>query len=191
MERVFVPALIGNPDVANELSIDYEMGYRSTITKNISVDLAAYYDSYSHLTTTEPGTPFFESQPAPAHIVIPIIYENLMHGETHGIEGFGSWKIADRLTLSPGLRIRANSHASGRRQPGHHFRRRRRGKQSGQFRSVPFAPGPSSRSCVGYELRILSDASRIQSCRLTPDWIPGSPGKRERGFRSASLDRIC
>ncbi len=99
---VIVPALIGSPGVANELSIDYEMGYRSTITKNISADLAAYYDRYSHLNTTEPGTPFFESQPTPAHVVIPTSYENLMHGETHGIEGFGSWKIADRLTLSPG-----------------------------------------------------------------------------------------
>lgn len=46
--------------------------------------------------------PFFESQAVPAHIVIPVMNENLMFGETHGMEGFANWKIADRLTLSPG-----------------------------------------------------------------------------------------
>jgi len=97
-----VPALIDRPVVANELSVDYEAGYRSTITKSISADLAAYYDHYSRLNTTEPGTPFFETEPTPAHIVIPTSYENLMHGETYGIEAFGTWKIKDRLTLSPG-----------------------------------------------------------------------------------------
>ncbi len=48
-----VPALIDHPDVANELSVDYEAGYRSTITTNFSVDLAAYYDRYSRLNTTK------------------------------------------------------------------------------------------------------------------------------------------
>ena len=48
------------------------------------------------------GAPFFESQPAPAHIVLPTIYQNLMHGEAHGIEAFGNWNVLDRWTLSPG-----------------------------------------------------------------------------------------
>ena len=99
---LFVPARIGNPDVGDEVSIDYEAGYRTTVAKNVSLDLAAYYDQHSHLYTTEPGTRFFESQPAPPHTVIPTTYENLMYGETHGIEGFANWKLADRLTLSPG-----------------------------------------------------------------------------------------
>lgn len=97
-----VPALIDSPAIADELSVDYEAGYRSTLSKEVSVDLAAYYDRYSRLDTQEPGAPFFETEPTPAHTVIPISYENLMHGETHGIEGFATWKIADRLILSPG-----------------------------------------------------------------------------------------
>jgi len=99
---LFVPALIDRPDVANELSIDYEIGYRTTVAKEFSIDLAAYYDTYSGLATEEPQAPVFDSQPSPAHVLLPLTYGNLMHGETHGIEGFATWKIGDRLTLSPG-----------------------------------------------------------------------------------------
>ncbi len=55
---LFLPALIGNPDVGNELSVDYEMGYRSTLAANLSLDLAAYYDRYSHMISTNPVCPF-------------------------------------------------------------------------------------------------------------------------------------
>ncbi len=77
---LFIPALIGNPHVENGLSVDYEMGYRSTVSKSLSLDFTAYFDQYSHLDSSEPGIPFFENQPAPAHIVLPTIDENLMHG---------------------------------------------------------------------------------------------------------------
>ena len=46
--------------------------------------------------------PFFEPTPLPAHEVQPFMYENLMFGETHGIELTGNWKVSDRWTLSPG-----------------------------------------------------------------------------------------
>jgi len=99
---LFIPALVGNPNSGGEASVDYEAGYRSTVAKNLSLDLAAYYDHYSHLDTTEPSTPFFENQPSPPHIVLPVMTENLMAGEAHGIEAFANWKLAGRLTVSPG-----------------------------------------------------------------------------------------
>jgi iron complex outermembrane receptor protein len=95
-------ALVGNPQFGNEGLNAYEAGYRSTLLHNVSIDLATYYSRYDHQQTTEPATPFFENSPAPLHLVLPITYRNLMHGETHGFEIAANWKVTDRWTLSPG-----------------------------------------------------------------------------------------
>jgi iron complex outermembrane recepter protein len=95
-------ALVGNPHVQDEELTAYEMGYRTTVVEHLSVDLAAYYDDYDHQETTEPATPFFETSPAPPHLVLPVTYENLMQGEAYGFEIALNWKVDDRWTLSPG-----------------------------------------------------------------------------------------
>ena len=46
--------------------IAYELGYRTAVSNRLSIDFAAYYNDYDNLQTTEPGTPFAESTPAPA-----------------------------------------------------------------------------------------------------------------------------
>jgi len=97
-----VLAFLGNPHIGDESLIAYELGYRREIANRLSVDFAAYYNAYHHLETVEPTAPFFESTPAPPHLVIPETYENLMGGETHGIEAAANWKVTHRWTLSPG-----------------------------------------------------------------------------------------
>jgi iron complex outermembrane receptor protein len=95
-------ALVGNPHFNDEGLTDYEVGYRTALWKHLSIDLAAYYGNYSHQETVEPATAFFETTPAPAHLVLPVTYENLMHGEAHGFEASVNWKPTGRWTLSPG-----------------------------------------------------------------------------------------
>jgi iron complex outermembrane recepter protein len=97
-----VAALLGNPHFEDEVLTAYEVGYRTTVVEHLSIDLAAYYNDYSHQKTTEPATPFFESSPAPPHLVLPLTYENLMHGEAHGFEMAVNWKATRRWTMSPG-----------------------------------------------------------------------------------------
>ena len=92
----------GNPHFKDENLIAYEVGYRTTVSPRLFLDFTAFFNSYSHQETTEPGTPFLESTPLPVHIVQPFTYENLMHGEGHGLEVFTNWKVASRWTLSPG-----------------------------------------------------------------------------------------
>jgi iron complex outermembrane recepter protein len=94
--------LIGNPHFQNEGLIAYEAGYRTTVRKQLSIDLAAYYNDYSNQETTEPAAPFFENTPPPPHLVLPLTHENLMHGETQGIEVAANWQPIHRWTLSPG-----------------------------------------------------------------------------------------
>ncbi|HXM63539.1 MAG TPA: TonB-dependent receptor [Terriglobales bacterium] len=94
--------LVGNPHFDDEALTAYETGYRTALLEHLSLDLAAYYSDYTHQETTEPATPFFEDTPAPPHLVLPVTYENLMHGEAHGIEMAVNWRATDRWTLSPG-----------------------------------------------------------------------------------------
>ncbi len=93
---------IGNPNVKNEDLIAYEAGYRMTVLKQLSIDFTAYYNNYSNQKTTEPLTPFIENTPPPPHLIAPVTYENLMHGEAHGIEVAVNWQATHRWTLSPG-----------------------------------------------------------------------------------------
>lgn len=94
--------LVGNPKLADERSTIYELGSRITLSDRLSVDLAAYYTDWDNQETSEPVAPFFEAVPAPPHLVLAQENENLMYGETHGLEAFAKWKISSLLTLSPG-----------------------------------------------------------------------------------------
>lgn len=100
-----VPALagqVGNPHFDDEGLMAYEAGYRTTVLEHLSLDVAAYYGDYDHQQTSEPAPPFFEASPAPSHLFVPFIYENLMHGEAHGFEISMNWKATEHWTLSPG-----------------------------------------------------------------------------------------
>jgi iron complex outermembrane recepter protein len=93
---------VGNPHFKNEDLTAYEAGTRITPLKSLSIDFAAFYGDYTHQGTVEPAPPVFETTPAPPHLFIPTIFENLMHGETQGLEIAANWKVSDRWTLSPG-----------------------------------------------------------------------------------------
>ena len=96
-----VVAVIGNPQ-GNEDLVAYEIGYRTQLSDTLSLDLTAFYNSYTDLISRELGNPFLELNPAPPHLVIPISSENLVFGESHGAEMAVNWKPASRWTLSPG-----------------------------------------------------------------------------------------
>ena len=93
----------GNPHLKDEDLIAYELGYRTTVSPRLFLDFAAFFNSYGHQKTIEPGMPFLETTPQPVHIVQPFTYKNLMHGEGHGLEVFANWKATNRWTLSPGF----------------------------------------------------------------------------------------
>jgi iron complex outermembrane recepter protein len=95
-------SVFGNPHLADEGMNAYEAGYRASLRKSFALDVAAYYDTYDHQETTEPAALFTENSPWPPHTVIPSVYENLMHGESHGAEAFATWSPSGRFTLAPG-----------------------------------------------------------------------------------------
>ena len=97
--------LQGNRRQTNENVLAYEVGYRSTVSERLSVDVAAYYNSYTDGLGVEPQPAIPETTPWPPHIIAPLILDNSMYGESHGVETFATWRVTDRWTLTPAYTI--------------------------------------------------------------------------------------
>ncbi len=95
-----VVRLSGNKGFEPEVVLGWEMGYRVQPSRRFSLDAAAFYNVYDRLLTQEPGAPFLETEPPPAHIVAPLTLKNLMKGETYGAEAAvnldlnANWRLA-------------------------------------------------------------------------------------------------
>ena len=92
----------GNPHVAPEEAVSYEAGYRAALSQHFLIDLAAYFTRYDDQNTAEPGAPYEVMTPLPAHLIFPLIYQNLEHGYSPGVEFYGTWKVTSRWSISPG-----------------------------------------------------------------------------------------
>ena len=56
-------SFIYSPDFTPEIVKDFEAGYRQQVSKTFSIDVAAFYDRYSHLRSALPENPVFEMFP--------------------------------------------------------------------------------------------------------------------------------
>jgi len=97
--------LFGNPRVKPEHILAYEAGFRSQPSARFSIDLAAFYNRYTNLVSSEPGQRVFVPSPTPAHFLIPIVFQNEMYGSTAGGEIAANMKLTNRWTLSPGYAL--------------------------------------------------------------------------------------
>jgi iron complex outermembrane recepter protein len=109
----------GDPNFRSEDLLAYDLGYRIQPTSRLSLDITTYYNSYTHLRTSEQGMPVFELDPAP-HVLVPITLENKPRGETYGVEFAANWNVTRWWRLSPGyswlregLRLDASSTDTG------------------------------------------------------------------------------
>jgi iron complex outermembrane receptor protein len=92
-------AYFGNHNFKSETVLSYEAGYRVQPNRKLTFDTALFYNFYDRLQTYEPGAPFFETDPQPAHVIIPLVFDNLMRGKTYGAE------TSVNLNITPGWRL--------------------------------------------------------------------------------------
>jgi iron complex outermembrane receptor protein len=94
-----IESVYGNKQFRSEDLLAYEVGYRVQASSKLSLDVAAFYNNYTHLRTAEPGTPFLEGNPIPTDVVVPFVAYNKMSGGTYGIEPYADWKVLPRWKL--------------------------------------------------------------------------------------------
>jgi iron complex outermembrane receptor protein len=98
-----VVELLGNPSSQAERLLDFEAGYRKQLTRRITVDLTGFRSYYHGVATTESAQPFFEFQPSPPHLVIPLVWDNRARAQSYGGEISANVQVHPHWRLSPGL----------------------------------------------------------------------------------------
>jgi iron complex outermembrane receptor protein len=93
-------ALMGNQNFESEVLRAFEVGYRGEVSHRLILDAAAFYNRYSNLMSLEPGSPAFETDPAPPHLLLPLRLVNRMTGDTYGVEVAAKWQVTDTWRLS-------------------------------------------------------------------------------------------
>ena len=92
-------AVYGDRSFESEDLLAYESGYRVNLGRTLSVDIAAFYNSYANLLSAEPAAPTVDMS-GPVHLVAPLVAANKMGGSTYGSELFGEWRPAPVLKMS-------------------------------------------------------------------------------------------
>ncbi len=94
-----VVALYGRENTRSEELLAYEGGYRYQSNRRFWLDLAGFYNDYDHLSTVEPGAPYFQAEPAPPRMVVPLYFGNEMRGASFGAEVSVSYLASDFWTV--------------------------------------------------------------------------------------------
>ena len=120
---VDVLSLFGSPSFDSEKLRAHELGYRFQPVKGIFLDLAAFYNVYHHLKSTQTLAPFYEPVPAPAHLVIPLTFANQGKANSYGLELAPAWSVTENWRLSASyswLRLPLESAGTGDRDSPQH-----------------------------------------------------------------------
>jgi iron complex outermembrane receptor protein len=112
--------LLGNPNIKAEQVRDYEIGYRSELSKKLSLDAATFLSFYRDLESMEPQA-MTMIPGLPTKFVVPLLYDNKSRGVTYGGEVFLNWEAMSRWRISPGyskLHATLRQHESSRGTAG-------------------------------------------------------------------------
>ncbi|HSS51754.1 MAG TPA: TonB-dependent receptor, partial [Thermoanaerobaculia bacterium] len=82
-----------NPKFRSEQLNGYELGYRGLAGPNFYIDVAGFYNHYGDLFSEDlAGLPFVETNPAPAHLLLPAQFGNGLVASTTGVEAAPMWR---------------------------------------------------------------------------------------------------
>ncbi len=92
--------LAGSPAFTSEAVVAYEMGYRAELGSRLSLSVSAYYNSYTDVRSTA-QTPTTPTYPFP----YPVIFQNGLKGDTHGLEVDANYQVLDWWQLHAGYNM--------------------------------------------------------------------------------------
>ncbi len=94
-------SLFGNPNAEAENLIAYELGYRIEATKQLSFDVAAFYNQYDKLLRFVTNSSYVQGPV----VVFPQTIENAGSAETYGGELSAQWRVTDSWRLLAGYSL--------------------------------------------------------------------------------------
>ena len=89
-------SMFGNRDVEARKLLAFELGTRSKLLDNLSIDLATFYNDYNDVYSLDQGEPYVGLFPTnnQTSIIVPIAFGNELSGSTTGAELVADWRIA-------------------------------------------------------------------------------------------------
>jgi iron complex outermembrane receptor protein len=94
---------IGGPNqgVDAEETVALELGHRWRVRGNLALDAAAFYNIHREMVgyVRQPGT-VVETTPAPSHLLAVSVPENILKGESYGLEASLTWEAAEVLRVA-------------------------------------------------------------------------------------------
>jgi iron complex outermembrane recepter protein len=94
-----VPTMVPQPDGEDERVLAYEAGYRIRPIERATIDVAAYWNEYSHLRTLELGPQGLEFAGGVPYVIMPLIQTGGGAGTGRGIEAMLWVQPASRWQL--------------------------------------------------------------------------------------------
>jgi iron complex outermembrane receptor protein len=88
--------LVPNPDFVAEKLTAYEVGYRLERSPLFLLSATTFFNHLQDTESTELLTPFVETTPLPARLILPVTFRNGLHGNSHGIELTGDLRPVPR-----------------------------------------------------------------------------------------------
>ena len=128
-----VSVAMGNLNFVSESLRAHEVGYRWEARSRFSIDIATFFNVYDKIQSFEPKEPRLVVEPPMVHLQVPIHFDNMVFGETFGLEATANWQLTSRWRVAagytwlnaefhkrPGSLDRATSEAEGD-SPRHQF----------------------------------------------------------------------
>ena len=121
-----VVVLTGNPDIEDSTALAFQGGYRAKLAETLAVSADGFYTRHKNVQTLDPGAAFVESDPAPPHVILPLIFQGALEGNTHGMELAATWQATQTLEAGRQLHVVANEssarpHRGCRSRTSQHF----------------------------------------------------------------------
>jgi iron complex outermembrane receptor protein len=92
--------LTGSREMASEVLVAYETGYRYQLTRNLGFDVAVFRNQYSSLRTLEPTAPVLQQRQGVAYLASSLLVANLMAGSSTGAEVLTQYEVSSKWRLS-------------------------------------------------------------------------------------------
>ena len=86
--------LIGSDNLDAETLDSFELGYRGSLSNDLNVDVAAFFNSYDKLSSSVLGEPSLSTTPIP-HAVQPLILMNPDKTDSYGVEVVVDYSVLD------------------------------------------------------------------------------------------------
>lgn len=90
---------VASRGLSPEELIAYEIGYRVSPVRAVSVDLNLYYNDYHRVIGTQTLTPTFVPAPTP-HLFVPVRWTNNLEAQSYGGEVAATWNVTDNWRLT-------------------------------------------------------------------------------------------